>query len=49
MVSPDSRYILVETNRLSHNLSKITEEIPKLTPTNYEVRFHSSEGFFIKL
>jgi hypothetical protein len=28
---------------------KITEEIPKHTPENYEIQLHSSTGFLIKL
>ena len=28
---------------------KITEEIPKQTPENYEIQLHSSTGFFIKI
>jgi len=28
---------------------KITEEIPKQTPENYEIQLHSSTGFLIRL
>jgi hypothetical protein len=42
-------YIKQKKHIVLDTILKITEEIPKHTPENYEIQLHSSTGFLIRL